>query len=350
MMPCVRHQQEIERVMPYPRSFDAFAISISVVCGALLVVANGFCQDAGPLHAVRLQSGDLRLVVADNEAYGKEHRAGYSGVSELYLGAENARNFFVPLYAGLNFEHIFSGDSQSYDWNIFEPRRSPMKLVRVSETRVELQQPRTQNWPLRTRIDYEVVGGGINFTFCGVPTEDIWKKHGYIGVFFASYINAPEDMSINFIGRSRVGKGDSQPRWIKHLPEKHGQAANHRPVGSDWDPSFDAGFNIDLVKGVSDLEYLYPFYYGLSGTNVFIMMFERPRNDAEVRFAQSPSGGGKGNPAWDFVYFQRHYAVGHEFCFRARAVCKKFAGREDVMRLYEAWSGEQVTRPSLDSR
>ncbi|MBI3852757.1 MAG: hypothetical protein HY298_21085 [Verrucomicrobia bacterium] len=333
----------------YHQNFVGGAATASgAFCVALWIVSVGLCEDAADLHTAHLRSGNLSLVVADNQAYGKEHRAGYSGISELSLGTEGARNVFVPLYAGLNFEHIFSGDSQTYGWNIFEPRRSPMKLMRVSETRVQLQQSRTANWPLRTRIDYELSEGGINFTFCGVPLEDIWKKHGYIGVFFASYISAPEDMAINFIGRSRFGKGDPQPRWIKHLPEKHGQAANHRPADSDWDPSFDEGFHLELVKGFSNLEYLYPFYYGLSGENVLVLMFKRPGKDAELRFAQSPSGGGQGNPAWDFVYFQRQYVVGREFCFHARVVYKKFQGRQDVVRLYEAWSNEKVVRPNSD--
>jgi hypothetical protein len=47
-----------------------------------------------------------------------------------------------------------------------------------------------------------------------------------------------------------------------------------------------------------------------------------------------------GNPAWDFGYFQRGYEVNREFCFRARAVPRKFQGVEDVIRLYERGSGE----------
>lgn len=77
------------------------------------------------------------------------------------------------------------------------------------------------------------------------------------------------------------------------LPEGHGLNANHRPVGSQWDPVFDKGFPLSLVSGFSDVEYVYPFYYGLSGENVFIMMFDNEGNDGEIRFAQTPDGAGQ---------------------------------------------------------
>lgn len=297
-------------------------------------------------HMARLQTAALHVVVADNEAYGATHRASYNGVAELSLATPGAKNLFVPSYAGLNLEHIFSGDAQSFGWSIFEPRRAPMQLVRRSATRVELQQERSEHWPLRSRLTYEATNDAVDFTYCGTPLADAWRKHGYIGVFFASYIDKPADMSLQFIGRSRAGAGNTNARWIKHLPPKHGVAANHRPAGSNWDPAFDEGFKIELAKGMSDFEYVYPFYFGRSGGNVFVMMFERPRDEGEIRFAQSPSGGGAGNPAWDFVFYQRGYELNREFCFRARAVLRAFSSPEEVIRLYEQWSGEQVARPA----
>jgi hypothetical protein len=99
------------------------------------------------------------------------------------------------------------------------------------------------------------------------------------------------------------------------------------------------------VKGFSDFEYLHPFYFGRSGENVFVLMFDHPGKEGELRFAQSPSGGGRGNPAWDFIYFRRDYAVNREFSFRARAVYRKFTSVEEVARLYEQWSGEKVNLP-----
>ena len=318
---------------------------LSCALTLLLAVVAGLGEDAEVEHTARVDTDTLQVLIADNEAYGAEHRAGYNGVAELRLVPGSQKNLFVPNYAGLNFEHIFSGDAASFGWNIFEPRRSPMQLVHHSKVRVELRQERTEHWPLRSRLIYEVNEDGIDFTYHGTPLADAWKKHGYIGVFFASYIHAPEDMSIQFIGASRPGRGDQRPRWIKHLPGKHGLTANHRPAGSTWDPPLDDGFNIDLVKGISDFEYLYPFYFGRSGENVFVLMFERTGAEGELRFAQSPSGGGKGNPAWDFVYYLRDYAVNREFSFRVRAVYRKFTSADDVARLYERWSGEKVKLP-----
>jgi hypothetical protein len=293
-----------------------------------------------------LESKYLKVVIANNEAYGEFHKKGYSGVSELYIKNQDGKNFFVPLYAGLNYEHIFSGDSATYDWNAYETRITPMKLVRLSDKKVELQQLRTKNWPLKSSISYELVGNSIDFVFSAKPLADIWTKNNYIGIFFASYINTPPLKGINFIGKLRTEGMHTKPSWIYHLPVVHGSSANHRPAGSHWDPSLDTSrFPISLVSGISDLEYSYPFYYGLSGDNVCIMMFQNPAKVSELRFAQSPDGGGDNNPAWDFIYYRKKYKIGKMFSFRARAVFKKFEGVEDVIKTYEAWSGEKVIRP-----
>lgn len=307
--------------------------------------APGYGGESTGEHTARLDTDKVQVVIADNEASGAEHKAGYNGVAELRMKPADPKNLFVPSYAGLNLEHIFSGDAASFGWNIFEPRRVPMQLIRHSTNRVELRQEKTEHWPLRSRLMFDVKEDVIDLTYYGTPLADAWKKHGFIGVFFASYIQAPEDMAIQFIGRSRPGRGDAQSRWIKHLPEQHGLAASHRPAGSHWDPPVDDGFNIGLVSGISDFEYLYPFYFGHVGENVFVLMFERTRGESELRFAQSPSGGGPGNPAWDFVYFRRNYGVNREFSFRVRAVYGKFTNVEAVVRLYENWSGEKVALP-----
>lgn len=325
---------------PLRFSFRVTLAAFAAATGALSLLGADGVANGQP---ARVDTEKLRVAIVDNAAYPPVHRAGYNGVSELAL--PGGTNVFVPTVSGLNLEHFFSGDQASFAWHIFEPRQAPMQLIRHSPTRVELLQERTEHWPLRSRVLFDVAGDAIDLTYFGRPLANAWSKHGYIGIFFASYIQAPADMSIQFIGRSRAGKGDTQPRWIKHLPPEHGVAANHRPVGSAWDPPMDDGFNVKLAKGISDLEYDYPFYFGRSGDNVLVFMFEKPRAKREVRFAQSPSGGGAGNPAWDFIFFERDFAVNREFSFRMRTVYRKFTTVEDIVRLYEQWAGEKVVRP-----
>src|SRR5688500_17516890 len=42
-------------------------------------------------HTARIESDKLRLIIADNEAFGA-HRAGYNGVAELLLATPEAKN------------------------------------------------------------------------------------------------------------------------------------------------------------------------------------------------------------------------------------------------------------------
>lgn len=132
--------------------------------GSLTSLTAGYCSEATAEHTARLDGDTLHLVIADNQAYGAEHRAGYNGIAGLHLGPGNQKNLFVPNYAGLNLEHVFSGDATSFGWNIFEPRRSPMQLIRRAKNRVELHQEKTGHWPFRSRLIYEVKADGIDFT------------------------------------------------------------------------------------------------------------------------------------------------------------------------------------------
>src|SRR5687768_5564204 len=121
-------------------------------------------------HTASVRTENLRVVFCDNEAFGI-HRAGYNGVADLSL-ANDEKNLFVPQVSGLNLEHIFSGDAASFEWNIFEPRRAPMQLIRHSGTRVELRQERTENWPLRSELMFEVNGDAIDLKYSGTPLAD----------------------------------------------------------------------------------------------------------------------------------------------------------------------------------
>jgi hypothetical protein len=313
----------------------------SLITLTVLVILAGL---PFPVRAATAQmnAGDIRAIIADNQSYGSVHKGGYNGLAELYHGSLQ-RNIFDSRYAGLNFEFIVSGDSNSFGWHIFEPRKSPITLTELSDTTVRLSQARTQNWPLQTTITFTLnSNNAIDFTITAKPLADAWSKYGYIGMFFASYIDSPEDKGINFIGRSRPGKGDQTPRWIKHSSPGHATQAIHRPAGSTWDPVTDPGFPIPLVTGVSDYEYIYPFYYGLSHGKMYLIMFKKPTGEDEIRFGHSPTGAGPTNPAWDFFCIKRDYKVGEPFTFEGRLIYWDTDSKENIIKEYENWSGDKV--------
>jgi len=59
-----------------------------------------------------------------------------------------------------------------------------------------------------------------------------------------------------------------------------------------------------------------------------VLMF---RQCDEVRLSQSPSGGGKGNPAWDFQWFAAQYEVGRRYRFVMRAMYLPFESPEQII-------------------
>ncbi len=277
-------------------------------------------------------AGDLTAVVGDNAAAG-EHRAGYNGLWSLTHRAEPA-NLFVPTVAGLNLEHIFDGDRMDRDQTrriFFEPRNAPMTFRRVSATEAELHQPPTPTFHLESWTRFTLVAPHyVDMHFRFRPTQHAFT-YGYIGLFWASYINAPEDRSIYF----RQGG-----IWQQLCSQRHNDESTVRHRDDRFDLRFSEGYPDCLYKNLSPLRFDEPFYYGFFRQQTFILMFDRVEG---IRFTHSPSGGGVNkemqttNPAWDFQYLLPKYEVKREYAFRARLTYRPRCSRGEIIREYENW-------------
>lgn len=316
-------------------------------CYLMLGVGSSMAEDARPFaapgltsltspevayqipsqHHVVLQRGDVTAIIVDNAAIDLPqlpgHRAGYNGVASL-THRNRPSNLFVPAVAGLNFEHIHDGTAEGLKAK-FEPRVFPMELRVINPYTVEVYQPPTGNWKLESCGRYELLADGvIEYTFECIPRAGGYRN-GYIGLFWASYIDKPEDKAIHFRGRLR--DRHEPAAWIKGVTPKHGVDSTHPPADYPHDVHVDPDFPLTLVNHPSKYEYTDAWYYGVSHSMALVMMF-RPRD--QIWMAQSPSGGGQGNPAWDFQWFIPAYKVGEAYGFQMRAAYLPFESQEQI--------------------
>lgn len=285
--------------------------------------------------SVEIASGDLSVTVATNK--GEEPRRDrYNGV-HVRLGDRESP--FVPLYAGWNLEHYFDKRAPSEDNEIFfEPRQHPMTVEKLSGSAAELHLPETPHFGVESWTAFEAKEGKyVDVTFRAIPHKPL--EGNFLGVFLASYMVSPENKSIYFLAPDSTL---DSPKWLQFCTQQHDRDSSVPRAGEDAGIVFDEGKS-SLWNNVSPLRYSEPFYYGRTGDLVLIYIFQR---DAVVRFAQSPSGGGKSvdetdtNPAWDFEWFAPNIEVGKEYTFHGRLVIKPWAGRDDVLAEVKTYYGE----------
>lgn len=288
-----------------------------------------------------LQAGDLVAVIGDNAAEG-EHRAGYNGVWSL-THAAGTRSVFVPAVAGLNLEHVFDGEHDVPQEVFFEPRNSPMEFKRLSETEAELHQPPTRTFHVESWTQFTLSPPHyLDMGFRCVPTQHVFR-HGYAGVFWASYIDGPDDRSMYFLGVPDGAAAGARSTWMQLCTPRHGDGATVRHRDDKSDLAFRPGHREALYRSFSPLRFDEPLFYGHFDDLVWIVMFDRT---AGLRLTHSPSGGGANeprrttNPAWDFQLIIPQPEVMTEYALRVRTVLRPRCGREEILGEYAAWAGK----------
>lgn len=261
---------------------------------------------------VVLKRGDIEAIIVDNRAVNdsvlSEHKSGYHGVAAL-KHTQQPRNIFVPNYSGLNFEHIHDGTTVPRDV-LYEPRHAPMQLRSINAYTAELYQSATPYWGLESCSRYELLESGtIELTFECIPRKDTFKNN-YIGLFWASYIHEPESLDIHYQGTPSSPPDMITPGWIRGVTPKHGVSSTHLGIADLRSFSHSSDFPLTLVFNEAPSRFTSPWYFGLCRDMALAQFF---RSTDQIRFSQSPSGGGQNCPAWDFQWFIPDYKVNHPY-------------------------------------
>lgn len=280
-------------------------------------------------HYGRFSMLGLECIIGDNAELGV-HSARYNGIFQI-VTPEQPDSPFVPAYAGLNLEHYFDARPRPADNDVFfEPRVAPMTYRRIDDRTAELYQPPTpfygvESW---TRFVLEEPWY-IDMNYRCIPRKEVFEG-GFFGVFWASYIHAPLDKSIYFLGE---GSTLDSPRWEQLCTQRHGLHSSVRAENDSLDLPFPESGDM-LYANLSPLRYAAPFFYGRFRDHVLIFIF---RPGPVIRFAHSPSGGGRtprgdaANPAWDFQLIVPDYEVNREYSLSMRLVYKPWVDRTAVL-------------------
>lgn len=284
--------------------------------------------------------GELACTIGNNEEY-DGHAQGANGIHHL-KSVHEAIDLFVPDRSGCNLQHIFDGYNYDDTWT-FEPRNAPMEFRLIAENECQLYQPPTPNWEVESWTDYTILDPYyIDVRFTCRPHKNIFK-YGYLGLFWSSYMNAPENKSIFFWSYEPLMK---KHHWMEFGTQFHNRDASVPSIKCNYNlevlPMPD---NLRLYASVSPARYYLPFFFGRVRDMVYTLMFPEEQEE-HIRFAHSPLGGGFSmfqdflNPAWDFYYIIPGYKVGETYQLKYRIIYKKFISREDVKAEYEKWRGK----------
>ena len=304
---------------------------------AAALASRASAQPSATSHTA-LRAGDLTAVIGDNSA-ADGHRAGYNGIWSLEH-AKGTRSLFVPGIAGLNLEHLVTGDHLEDGKTFFEPRNAPMTLVQLGEAEAELHQPPTPTFQVESWTRFRLVAPHyLEMDFRCRPHEDVFPR-AYLSLFWASYMNAPDDKSLYFLG----GLDAQRDHWSQFCTQRHNDQSTVRHRDDSFEMTFPEGGRDTLFKSLSRFRFDEPFFYGHFDELVWIVMFDRSEG---IRFTHSPSGGGANaerrttNPAWDFQFLIPDPQVGREYGFKVRTVLKPRCSREEIVAEYQKWKEER---------
>lgn len=261
--------------------------------------------------------------IGGNGAAGR-HREGYNGVWSL-TPTDQPDSIFVPEYAGLNLEHYFDGWHSGGREIFFEPRVAPMEVEQPDGRSVLLRQAATPFWGAESKSRFTLhEPNRIQLDFETIPRREVFNG-GTMGVFWASYMNGPSDNAIYFTGQDGAGNLGVQ----RHSSPKHGDASSVRGTGDTLSLHISPEQRDKLFSSVTPVRWSRPYYWARWRDTAYLCVFSTPNT---LRFAMSPSGGGPGNPAWDYQILVPGYRVGQTYSLTVHLVVDAWQGEAWIHR------------------
>ena len=327
--------------------------------GALLrcwIAGSAEAAQGEAVRTLQIERGDLSVLLRDNALSPKL----LSGVDSLFnLKGAPGFDAFDPddrgASAGLNFEHVICGHSNSA--NAFTPRRGRYELHKLEDHSAMLvRKAEDDPWALSSTLKYSVnEPNAIEFEFeCRAKDKALFGKRGYAVLFFADYMNDVTDAAIHFRG---VTGPDAAEEWISADAPPGNPDFNHggtyRSVPAQA-LEYDTNHNFKLNLWSYDYpRFTQPFYFGRASNDmVFILMFDQMHSpEAEIRFSvfkfKLPR---RPRPAWDFQYVIHKVEENRAYAFKGRLVWKKFVSPEDCWSEYRRWRASLPTTGRLNSK
>src|SRR5439155_7897296 len=189
-------------------------MALALIFQAIPVAFSTEAALGEPVQTLTLQRGNISALLRDNAL----SPGLLSGVDSLFNRVD-APDFdaFDPddrgASAGLNFEHVICGQSNSF--NAFSPRRGRYELFKLSDdhSAMLVRQAEDDPWALSSTFKYSLSEpSAIDFEIeCRAHNKELFGKHGYAVLFFADYMNDVEEVAIHFRG---VPAADAREQWI----------------------------------------------------------------------------------------------------------------------------------------
>ena len=314
-------------------------------------------------HRVTLKAGELEAMVVDNHDglsgdEQKKRRAAIpsvpGGLGQLYctvpfeerfngyngiprLRHRDSHHPFLTSASGLNCEFFFDEKRWSFEprWKDIERfQAQPSRVKAISDSEAHLEIEAGEDWGIKVETTFRLEAPYfLDLEHSFTPTREDKIPGGFLGAFWASYIQAPRNPGYYVWGRvsPRI-----RPSWHNiydalNLETVGVIGAERGPVGGSL-----RGPAKPLIYDLSPVRYVEPLMVGRVHDMLLAFLFQ-PAEDLEIRPAFNAQGGGVGVPAWDYQAVVPNPKVGRRYSFKVRVVYKPFEGLDEALDLQRQW-------------